>query len=139
MRSSFHILGKYGLSSIGATSVDFSVFQVALAAFFLPAVQATVLGRCAGTLVAFWMHRRWVFRHSNATNWWALRVKYGSGVLLGMGLNVSGVWLLHDLSGWSPWPARIAAALACWFLLFLFNRYVVFQTTAEQQPRNQRI
>jgi putative flippase GtrA len=138
-RSSFQILGKYGLSSLGATSVDFAVFHLVLTWLLMPAVPATVAGRCAGMVVAFWMQRYWVFRHTHATNWWKMRVKYGSGVILGMGLNVSGVWLLHDVFGWLPWPARIASAIAGWFLLFWFNRYVVFHPAADKQPSNSRI
>ena len=139
MRSVFQTLSKYGLTSLSATAVDFGAFHLALTWLLVPAVHATVLGRCMGTVVAFWMQRRWVFRHTHATNWWALCVKYGSGVVLGMALNVSGVWLLHDLSGWTPWPARIASALLGWYLMFLFNRHVVFRPAINRPTLNDRM
>lgn len=141
-RSGFRLLGKYGLSSLTATGVDFMAFHLALTGLLLTAVQATVAGRCAGAVVAFLMQRRWVFQRSDATRWHALAVKYSSGVLLGMGLNVGAVWLLHDLSGWAPWPARITAATVGWFLIFQFNHRIVFRKAidpaTDRRPFNYR-
>lgn len=132
------LVGKYGVSSLTATGVDFTIFQLALTLLASSAVQATVAGRCTGALVSFWLQRRWVFRVADATNWPGLAVRYGSGVLLGLGMNVGGVWLLHNLGGWQPWPARIAAATATWFLVFLFNHRIVFSPASNRQPYNYR-
>lgn len=132
------LLGKYGLSSLTATGVDFTAFHLALTMLLAPAVQATVIGRCAGALVSFWLQRRWVFHAAHATNWAALAVKYSGGVLLGMGMNVAGVWLLHNLGDWRPWPARITAATATWFIVFLFNHRVVFNPAFNRRPFNYR-
>lgn len=132
------LLGKYGLSSLTATGVDFTAFHLALTFAAAPAVQATVIGRCAGALVSFWLQRRWVFSAAHATNWPVLLVRYGGGVLLGMGMNVAGVWLLHHLGDWRPWPARITAATGTWFLIFLFNHRVVFNPALNQRPFNYR-
>lgn len=138
LKSRGRLLGKYGLSSLTATGVDFSVFHLALTALAASAVQATVIGRCAGAAVSFWMQRRWVFRAAHATNWRTLAVKYSSGVLLGMGMNVGGVWLFHDFGGWPPWPARIVAATGTWFLIFLFNHRVVFAPASNRRPFDYR-
>lgn len=138
LRHGLHLLGKYSLSSLTATGFDFFAFSFGLSALALPAVQSTVLGRSVGALVAFWLHRKWVFRHSRTTQGGYLLVRYFAGVLLGMGLNVGGVWLLHDLAGWAPWPARISSALSAWFLIFLFNRYLVFNPAANRQPLHYR-
>lgn len=132
------LLGKYGLSSLTATGVDFTVFHLALTVLAAQAVQATVIGRCAGAFVSFWLQRRWVFQAARATNWPALAVRYSSGVLLGMGMNVAGVWLLHNLGDWRPWPARITAASATWFLIFLFNHRVVFKPAVNRRPFHYR-
>lgn len=139
LKSWFRTLGKYGLSSLTATGVDFAVFQAGLVWLATSAVESTVLGRCAGAIVSFWMQRRWVFKVAHATYLPVLAVRYGSGVLLGMGLNVGGVWLLHDMLGWAPWPARIMAATTGWFLIFLFNRRIVFSTATNRQPFKYRI
>ena len=138
LKSGLRLLSKYSLSSLTATGVDFMAFHVALTSFLASAVQATVLGRCLGAVVSFWMQRRWVFQAANATRWPVLVVKYGGGVFLGMGMNVGGVWLLHDVATWPPWPARITAAVAGWFLIFLFNQWFVFRSISNQQPFNYR-
>ena len=137
-RSWLHLLTKYSLSSLSATGVDFLAFHLALTLFLLTAVQSTVVGRCAGACVAFGLQRRWVFQCWHATNRLALVVKYGSGVLLGMGLNVGAVWLLHNIAGWAPWPARITAATTGWFLIFQFNHRVVFRSKAADPAPVQR-
>jgi putative flippase GtrA len=137
-RNGTWLLGKYGLSSLTATGFDFLAFHLALSWLALSAVEATVAGRTVGAAVAFFLQRQWVFQRARATRSWVLVVKYASGVLLGMGLNVGGVWLLHNLAGWQPWPARIASALTVWFLIFLFNRYLVFMPSETQRPFNYR-
>lgn len=132
------LLAKYGLSSLTATGVDFIAFHLALTMLASTAVEATVAGRCSGAALSFFLQRRWVFKGINATNWLALAVRYGSGVLLGLGMNVGGVWLLHDLGNWQPWPARITAATTTWFLIFLFNHRFVFSPGVNPRPFNYR-
>lgn len=139
LTSWFRLLGKYGLTSLTATGVDFLAFHFALTWLLTTAVSATILGRCVGAVVSFMIQRRWVFEAAHATQWRALAVKYSSGVLIGMGLNVGGVWLLHDLAGWAPWPARIAAATTGWLLIFFFNQRVVFSPSPNQKPVNYRM
>lgn len=133
-RSWVRLLGKYGLSSLSATALDFLLFHLTLTSLAMTAVDATIAGRCAGALLAFWLQRRWVFYDSKTTRWWSLVARYLGGVFLGMGMNVGGVWLLHDGIGWAPWPARIASALTTWIVIFLFNRYVVFHPATNRQP-----
>ena len=128
------LVGKYSLSSLSATALDFATFHLALTGLLLTAVQSTVAGRCVGAILAFWMQRRWVFQRARATNGFTLMVKYLGGVFLGMGLNVSGVWLFHHLMQWTPWPARIISAVASWFVIFLFNHYLVFNPATNRQP-----
>lgn len=127
LKSGASTLGKYGLSSLTATAVDFFVFHLALSWLLIAAVPATVLGRSAGACVAFALQRKWVFRQRDAARRWFLVVKYSIGVLLGMGYNVGAVWFLHDWLGWGPWPARVSAAVSGWFLIYLFNHLFVFK------------
>lgn len=137
-RNWIYLLGKYGLSSLTATGFDFLAFHIALSQLLLSAVEATVVGRIVGAAFAFVLQRQWVFQRARATQGWLLVVKYIGGVLLGMGLNVGGVWLLHNLAGWSPWPARVTSALLGWFVIFLFNTYIVFNLPSNRQPFNYR-
>lgn len=48
------------------------------------------------------------------------------GILLGMGLNAAGVWVLNSLADVDPWPARIATATSVWLFGFVFNNKIVF-------------
>lgn len=133
-----YLMGKYSLSSLTATGFDFLAFHLALSGMAMPAVKATVVGRTVGAVIAFGLQRQWVFQRARAARGWILVGKYLGGVLLGMGLNVSGVWLLHNVIGWLPWPARISAACISWLLIFLFNNFVVFNAPANRRSLDYR-
>lgn len=126
IKSTVRLLGKYCSTSVLATSADFASFHVALTYLGILPVPATVIGRLVGAAVAFRLQRKWVFgtpgrRHVNT-----LRLLFVSGILIGMALNVSGVWLLNGFAGLEPWPARIVSATAVWLFGFLFNKKMVF-------------
>jgi putative flippase GtrA len=124
-------MGKYGTTSVIATSADFTVFHFVLTQLGLTAVQSTIIGRCCGAIVAFLFHRNWVFKSNAAYRFNVLALRYVSGVLLGMGLNVAGVWLLNTVLSLNPWIARIATAAMVWLLVFQYNKYVVFNKSSE--------
>lgn len=125
MRSKVYLLIKYALSSLGATVVDFGLFY----ALFLLTAHAggsTFVGWTVSAGVAFFLQKRWVFGLRDTTRGPAIGTRYGIGVALGLSLNVGGVWLLCDEAGWSPWFSRVTVALLVWYLVFLFNRHIVF-------------
>lgn len=121
-----HLLGKYGSASVAATSADFATFYVAMTLSGATPVLATIVGRTVGSMIAFLLHRSWVFRYSKNSDGNLLRMKYVLGIFLGMGLNAAGVWFLNGALGLDPWPARIISATAVWFTGFLFNKKIVF-------------
>jgi putative flippase GtrA len=109
-----------------ATAADFAMFHVALTFLEVTPVWATILGRSAGSVVAFLLHRSWVFKNSKHRDSNVLKIKYVLGILIGMGLNAAGVWFLNSVLTLGPWPARIATATAVWLFGFLFNKKIVF-------------
>ncbi|MCS7035552.1 MAG: GtrA family protein [Saprospiraceae bacterium] len=118
------------MSSLSSTVVDFGLFYV----LFLATAHAggsTFVGWSVSAVVAFYIQKHWVFGLHRATPLQKLGVRYGMGVLLGMALNVGGVWLLCDEMGLSPWFSRVSVALLAWYLIFLFNRYFVFAPSNE--------
>lgn len=120
------MLGKYGSTSLVATGADFTAFHLALTHMAVSPVQATVVGRAVGAVVAFLLHSSWVFRHSKNRDGNILRLKYVLGIFIGMGLNAAGVWLLNGWVGLGAWPARVTTACAVWLFGFLFNKKIVF-------------
>ena len=134
VKSLTHLVGKYGSTSVMASTSDFTVFHFVMTYAGLTPVQATIVGRSCGACVAFMFHRNWVFAknsmygESNATHRFSvLLVRYLLGVLLGMSLNVTGVWLLNTVFEINPWISRIATAASVWFLVFAYNKQVVFK------------
>ena len=123
------LIGKYASTSVLATTVDFSTFHLVLTYGDISAIQSTFIGRLTGAFVAFSLHRKWVFNTSitsplrNKT----IIMKYLSGIILGMWLNVTGVWVLNDFFSIDPWSSRITAAVSVWFLVFSYNKHVVFK------------
>ncbi|NJN34976.1 MAG: GtrA family protein [Saprospiraceae bacterium] len=129
--SSVGLLGKYTLVSLLATVVDFSTFAFGQAFWSATVFQATVLGQCLGSLVAFWYHRTWVFYNGKGHFSTLLVIKYVTGVLVTTGLNVLGVWFFHDFLNVDAWFSRVSVALCVWCLGFIFNKTVVFKENRE--------
>lgn len=123
------LIGKYASSSVLATSVDFSTFHFVLTHGGITAIQSTIIGRLAGALVAFSLHRRWVFKgiEAQGIQFNRMIVHYISGIFLGMALNVFGVWLLNDIFSVNAWSSRVFSAATVWFLVFSYNKNVVFK------------
>lgn len=128
------LLMRYCSTSIIATFTDFATFHVVLAYAGVSPVPATVAGRTSGAITAFWLHRKWVFKHSNQRSGNVLRLKYVLGIFIGMGLNVAGVWFLNGRLRMEPWPARITTALTVWLFGFLFNKLFVFRPAGMKTP-----
>ncbi len=122
------LIGKYASTSVLATTVDFSTFHLALTYGDTTAIQSTIIGRLTGALIAFSLHRKWVFNTIvTPSQYKTIIMKYLSGIILGMWLNVTGVWVLNDFFRFDPWSARIIAAATVWFLVFSYNKHVVFK------------
>jgi putative flippase GtrA len=116
---------KYGSTSLIATSVDFATFG--LVNPIVGAIYGTIIGRSVGAIIAFLLHRKWVFKAAQITLTKQLILKYLVAVLLGMGLNVLGVWFLNHILSINAWSSRIITAVTVWGLIFLFNKYFVFK------------
>jgi putative flippase GtrA len=121
----FQLTLKYGSTSVIATLVDFGTFGL-----FHPiigSIYSTIIGRSIGAIIAFLLHRQWVFKAAKTTLTKRLILKYLAAVLLGMGLNVLGVWFLNHLLLINAWTSRVVTAISVWGLIFLFNKHVVFK------------
>jgi putative flippase GtrA len=116
---------KYGSTSLIATLVDFATFG--LVNPFIGAIYGTIIGRSVGAFIAFLLHRKWVFKAAQITLTKLLILKYLLAILLGMGLNVLGVWFLNHILLINAWTSRIITAVTVWGLIFLFNKYFVFK------------
>jgi putative flippase GtrA len=122
------LIGKYASTSVIATTVDFSTFHLVLTYGDISAIQSTFIGRLTGAFIAFSLHRKWVFNTIvPPPQYKTIIMKYLSGIILGMWLNVTGVWVLNDFFRFDPWSARIIAAVSVWFLVFSYNKHVVFK------------
>ena len=138
------LIGKYASTSVLATSVDFTTFHFALTYGDITAVQSTIIGRLAGALVAFSLHRAWVFKNLAITEYSEknaykkiIFLKYVLGIVLGLGLNVAGVWFLNNILDIDAWSSRMIAAIAVWSFVFFYNKRVVFFSASP--ARNQKI
>lgn len=120
-------VGKYASTSVLATLVDFSIFHYAVSDGVISAVQSTIIGRLAGASVAFSLHRIWVFKTIDTPQYKTLFFKYLLGIIIGLAFNVVGVWFLNDILNIDAWSSRLITAAAVWFLIFSYNKHVVFK------------
>jgi putative flippase GtrA len=120
------IMGKYGITSVIVTSIDFTISYI-LYRLGVSSLMSTITGRSIGAVLAFTLHRAWVFKDIAKTTLLKLIFRYLGGIGLGMFLNVVGVEILHKNFGFDYLLARFTTAVSVWFIVFLFNKIVVFK------------
>ncbi len=120
-----HHFGKYALVSALSTTVDFSTFfalgkltdwQISNAAFF---------GAALGGLVSWSLNQFWVFSHTKGKKR-RTAFRYLVGIALAIFLNGTATGFFCGTLNIQPMIGRVAAALSTWFLIYWFNRKVVF-------------
>lgn len=119
-------LGRYSTTSVVATALDFLLFALLLHFTPISAIAATAIGRLAGALLTLLLHRFWVFHNLPHSSWRKLLVQYCLGNLLGILINMGGVWLFYQKMGIQPLFARAIAALLSWYFLYAFYKYLVY-------------
>lgn len=123
----FKLVGKYGLTSLAATTVDFLTSYLCKYPLAMPSLWSTVTGRSFGALVAFLLHRHWVFVDAEHIKISRLIMRYLAGIALSMFLNVAGTEILYKTLGIEYMISRFLTAVSVWAIVFIFNRKVVFK------------
>lgn len=121
------LIAKYGSTSLIATAIDFCIFHCLVYYFNLSPMLSTAGGKIFGSTTSFFLHKNWVFKHTNYINHNTLIFKYISGILLGLFLNITGVGILNSLFHFEPWPSRIITATSVWGIGLYFNKRIVFK------------
>jgi putative flippase GtrA len=124
---SFKVIGKYGLTSVIATTVDFLTSYICKYPLAMPSLWSTVTGRSLGALIAFLLHRHWVFIDAEHIKISRLIMRYLAGIALSMFLNVAGTEILYKTLGIEYMISRFLTAVSVWAIVFIFNRKVVFK------------
>jgi putative flippase GtrA len=132
-KSLVKLLSQYVSTSLFATVLDFGVFQIALSYFGATAVIATLFGRIVGSTTSFLIHKNWVFSHIQGLAMNKLVTKYFAGIVVGTILNLGGVWILNNIFKLGPWPSRIITATTVWFIVFTYNRFLVFKHEPDEK------
>lgn len=124
-------IAKYGIVSLGATSIDFSVFH--FLHFNFPIVTATATSVSLGGITSFLLNRFWVFQGTEGK----LRVfamRHFLCVIMGLALNSSGVWVFHSVLKLGDWESRVSISVIVGLFLYYVNkRYVYYQSSAAIQ------
>jgi putative flippase GtrA len=117
---------KYALVSVFATALDFTIFFGISHFSTVAGSVATFTGACAGGVLSYFLHAKWVFSASKVEPR-AMTVRYVAGVLLSIFLNSIFVGISCDWLDFPRIPSRILAAVLAWIVIFWFNRRVVFK------------
>jgi putative flippase GtrA len=120
-------LGRFNVSSLAATAVDFGVMITSVSLIGLSAVLGTVFGATSGAVTNFLLGRHWTFEAASAPpSGQAARYFVVSGASLG--LNAAGEYLLSAHLGLQYIAARVIVAITVSMLWnFPMQRYFVFQ------------
>jgi putative flippase GtrA len=120
------VLMRYASVSVMATMVDFVCFFLLGNLPLLTNGSSAFISSGSGAVVSWNLNRSWVFKDSSVERR-KKRHRFFTGVLLGILLNAIIVSLLSDLLAMPRMSARIFAALSVWFVIYLYNKKVVFR------------
>lgn len=115
------------ISSISATAVDFGVTLLSANVIGIWYVVANVIGATAGGVVSFVLGRNWVFNQRDS-KWEHQALRYVIAVLVSIGLNTLGVWLLVENFEIELAIAKMIVAVIIGVTVnFFMFRYFVFR------------
>jgi len=120
----------YFVASALALGLDFAVLTALVEWAHWSPLIATSAGFVAGTLVAFILSSRWVFRQHSYSHWSAGLVVFGLIGVSGLLVNLMLIWLGTEALGWDYRIAKLGAAGGSFLFNFcarklaLFNRNV---------------
>ncbi len=117
---------RYASVSLAATAVDFLCFFLLGNLSLITNGSAAFISAGSGAVVSWNLNRNWVFKNSEVERR-KKRHRFFTGVLLGILLNAIIVSLLSDLLAMPRMSARMFAALSVWFVVYLYNKRVVFR------------
>jgi putative flippase GtrA len=117
---------RYASVSLIATAVDFVCFFLLGNLSLLTNGSAAFISSGFGAAVSWNLNRKWVFKDSSVERR-KKRHRFFTGVLLGILLNAVIVSLLSDMLAMPRMSARVFAALSVWFVVYLYNKRVVFR------------
>lgn len=120
------MLKKYTIVSLAATAVDFLLFFLLGRWSLFTNGSAAFFSAGMGAVVSWNLNRRWVFAHSEVKRR-KMRYRFFTGVLSGILLNAIIVMILSDMFAMPRMSARMFAALSVWFVMYRFNKKVVFK------------
>jgi putative flippase GtrA len=116
---------QYTAVSLIATAADMSVFTMLAYISTQYNALATLIGMLIGAVISWLLHRYWVFTHSTV-DLRQQRVRYITGIVLTVLLNVGLMAVFADWLQFARLPTRIITSVLVWAILFWFNRRIVF-------------
>lgn len=120
-------LGRFNISSLVATAVDFGVMIASVSLIGLSPVVGTVFGATSGAVTNFLLGRHWTFEVAEAPPS-GQAVRYFLVSAASLGLNAGGEDLLAGHLGLQYVAARVIVAVTVSMLWnFPMQRYFVFQ------------
>lgn len=119
-------LSKYSVAASISSAADYTTFY-----FFLftsiSTVLVTVLSHLVGSIVAFILLSRWVFRYVDLEDRRSLILKFVSAQATSLILNTTGFWLFIHYTSATTWVARISAAIIVGTGMYFVNKFFVFK------------
>ena len=117
---------KYTIVSIIATVADFSIFKLLEYANLSFVATATLIGMLVGTFVTWLLYRYWVFKKSTESEAHQ-RSSFFIGQVFSITSNVIMTAIVSDYLGFARLPSRVFTSVLVWFLMYFFNRKIVFK------------
>ncbi|MCL1795182.1 MAG: GtrA family protein [Oscillospiraceae bacterium] len=121
---------KFALTGVLNTAIDFSVYTLCLEIFKLDVKIAQPAGQCVAIINSYLVNKNWTFqrrKNYNIAEMLKFLLVNGGSV----GINVLGVFVLHDIFGVGEYLCKLPIAAITIVINYFGNRLFVFRENKE--------
>lgn len=121
------LIGRFLLVGVANTALGYSVIFALMAAGFNP-YWSNLAGYAVGMLLAFTLHKGWVFRAKGQLS--SQSLKFAASVIIAYAVNLATLKCLIHIGLW-PYGAQIGAGITYTASLLFLSSFWVFTVHAE--------
>ncbi len=111
-------------AAVGVISTVSDIIVLNLSGLVLNIYIATTLGFLVGLTVGFMLNAKFVFNADRTIHRYG---KYGVTSVVGLGITLTTMYVLHDVSDWRVLPSKIVAVVIVFFWNYNLSRLWAFR------------
>ncbi len=131
---SYHTFFRYLLSGVLVYLSDFFTFLFINQFLLFHYQTANILGRIAGTIAGFYLHKTFTFKDSNNTKLKKQLIQYLILILSNYGLTILLLEVLFNFVGLNIYISRFIIDIVVVVISYYISKNYIFKTTCKTNP-----